>query len=98
MEILQEKGLNKMIDLNKEKLKLSYPCSWVYKIVILDKKNMKKIISSILGEREFMIKESKVSSKGKFKSYNLDLIVHHDDDRKTLYDLLGKHIDIKMVL
>lgn len=87
-----------MIDLNKEKLILSYPCSWSYKIVILETINMKKIIKDILGQREYKLKASKVSSKGKFKSYNLDLLVHHDDDRKGLYTLLGEHIDIKMVL
>ncbi len=87
-----------MIDLNKEKLVLNYPCSWAYKVVILDSKNMKKILKDILGQREYQLKASKVSSKGKFKSYNLELLVHSDDDRKELYALLGDHKDIKMVL
>lgn len=87
-----------MVDLNKEKLKLDYPCSWVYKIVLLESANAKKVASSILEGREHTVKESKVSKKGKYKSYNLDLLVHNDDDRKEIYSLLGDHQDIKMVL
>lgn len=87
-----------MIDLNKHKLKLDYPCNWSYKIVVLESIDIKFVTKEILLEREHKVKESKVSNKGKFKSYNLDLIVHNDDDRKLIYELLGKHSAIKMVL
>lgn len=87
-----------MVDLSKEKLKLDYPCNWTYKIVILEKININKVIVEVISKREHKVKESKVSSKGKYKSYSLDLIVHNEDDRKELYKLLGDHSDIKMVL
>lgn len=87
-----------MVDLNQHKLELDYPCSWIYKIVVLESTNIKHVIKEVILEREHSVKESKVSTKGKFKSYTLDLIVHNDDDRKTIYELLGKHSSIKMVL
>jgi len=87
-----------MVDLNKHKLELNYPCNWTYKVVVLEKSNVQKVIDDVIGKREHTVKESKVSSKGKFKSYSLDLIVHNEDDRKELYKLLGDHSDIKMVL
>ena len=87
-----------MVDLNKEKLKLDYPCSWVYKIVLLQEDNAKKIVKEVLEGRTHTLKASKTSKKGKFASFNLDLIVHNDDDRKYLYEILGKHDQIKMVL
>ncbi|MCP5062992.1 MAG: DUF493 domain-containing protein [Ignavibacteriae bacterium] len=87
-----------MIDLNKEKLHLDYPCSWKYKIVLLENINVKKIVKDILLEREHSLKDSNTSKKGKYKSYSIELIVHNDDDRKELYNLLGEHTDIKMVL
>lgn len=87
-----------MIDLSKEKLELNYPCSWKYKLVILETKNIKIIVEEILFNRDYEVKASKVSTKGKFKSFNLDLLVHNEDDRKTIYELLGQHNDIKMVL
>jgi putative lipoic acid-binding regulatory protein len=48
--------------------------------------------------REHKVKESKVSSKGKYKSYSLELLVHNEDDRKEIYKMLGEHSNIKMVL
>ncbi|ADG94690.1 conserved hypothetical protein [Arcobacter nitrofigilis DSM 7299] len=87
-----------MIDLNKHKLELDYPCNWVYKVVVVETVNIKKVVKEVIVEREHKLTESKVSSKGKFKSYTLDLLVHNEDDRKMIYELLGNHSDIKMVL
>jgi len=87
-----------MIDLNQHKLELDYPCSWKYKIVILETINVKNISKDVFGEREHSVKESKVSKKGKFKSYTIELLVHNDDDRKEIYKVLGEHTEIKMVL
>lgn len=87
-----------MIDLSKEKLELDYPCNWVYKLVVLEKVNIKTTVKEIVLEREHTVIESKKSAKGKFKSYTLELLVHNEDDRKTIFEVLGKHNDIKMVL
>ncbi len=87
-----------MIDLNKHKLELDYPCNWKYKIVIIESINVQYISKDIFGERNHKVKESKVSKKGKFKSYNIELVVHSDDDRKEIHRLLDEHKDIKMVL
>lgn len=87
-----------MIDLNKQKLQLDYPCSWKYKIVIHQQTNAKKITQEIFEQREYSVEKSKVSSKGKFKSYSLELLVHNEEDRKQIHKVLGEHKDIKMVL
>ena len=87
-----------MIDLNEHKLELDYPCNWKYKLVIKHEQNIKKIIKEVLDEREHGVKPSKVSAKGKFKSYTLEVMVHNDTDRKDLYQILGDHEHIKMVL
>lgn len=87
-----------MINLNDHKLELTYPCIWKYKIVILESINVKYISKDIFGSREHKVQESNVSKKGKFKSYNIELLVHSDDDRKEFHKLLGNHKDIKMVL
>ena len=87
-----------MIDLSKEKLELNYPCNWEYKLVVLEHINIKMTVKEIILNREHKVKESKVSAKGKFKSYTLELLVHNEDDRKELFKQLGKHENIKMVL
>lgn len=87
-----------MIDLNDKKLELDYPCSWEYKLVVLETTNIKQTVKEIIFEREHKVKESKVSSKGKFKSYTLEMLVHNEDDRKEIFKLLGEHSDIKMII
>ena len=87
-----------MIDLSKEKLVLDYPCSWEYKLVVLEHINIKTTVTEVISNREHKVKESKVSSKGKYKSYTLEMLVHNEDDRKEIYKMLGDHSHIKMVL
>ena len=87
-----------MIDLNNHKLELEYPCSWCYKIVIKDEHNGNKIAKEILDNRKHKVTKSKVSSSGKFKSYNVDLLVHSDEDRTALHKLFKDHKNIKMVV
>lgn len=87
-----------MRDLSNETLELNYPCSWPYKLVVLETANIKSVVKEIINEREHSIKKSKTSSKGKFISYTLELIVHNEDDRKSLYELLGGHSEIKMIV
>jgi putative lipoic acid-binding regulatory protein len=87
-----------MIDLNNHKLELDYPCEWKYKIVIRSEQNINPIIKEILEIREHKISKSKASSKGKFESFSLELIVHSDEDRQGIYKILGEHQHIKMVV
>ena len=60
--------------------------------------DIKITVKEVISNREHKVKESKVSSKGKFKSYTLELLVHNEDDRKEIYKMLGDHSNIKMVL
>jgi len=87
-----------MIDLSKEKLELDYPCNWEYKLVVLEHIDIKMTVKEVVLHREHKVKVSKVSSKGKYKSYSLELLVHNEDDRKEIYKMLGDHSNIKMVL
>ena len=87
-----------MIDLSKHKLELQYPCAWCYKIIIKDEHNANAIARNILEDREHKVSKSKASSKGKFKSYNVDLTVHSDEDRENLHKLFGDHKNVKMVV
>ena len=87
-----------MIDLSKEKLVLDYPCSWEYKLVVLEHIDIHITVKEVVLHREHKVQESKVSAKGKYKSYTLELLVHNDDDRTEIYKMLGEHSNIKMVL
>ena len=87
-----------MIDLSKEKLELNYPCNWIYKVIGKNENDIKSAVKEVLSEREYTLKISNISKKGNFKSFTLELLVHNEDDRKTLYEILSAHDNIKMVL
>ena len=37
-----------MIDLSDKKLELNYPCSWEYKLVVLETCNIKKCVKEVI--------------------------------------------------
>ena len=46
----------------------------------------------------FTLKYSHTSKNGTYQSFDIELLVHHDDDRLSLFNLFKSHHDIKMVL
>jgi len=89
MEILNDR---------KDKLELTYPCSWSYKLIAGEKEALEKAIHDVIVEREHKLTHSKNSKGGKYISMNLDLLVHNEDDRNFIYEALKAHQNIKMVL
>jgi len=81
-----------------EKLELTYPCSWSYKLIAGEKEALEKAIHDVILEREHKLTHSKNSKGGKYISMNLDLLVHNEDDRNFIYEALKAHQNIKMVL
>jgi len=81
-----------------EKLELTYPCSWAYKLIAGEKEALQKAIHDVILEREHKLTHSKNSKGGKYVSMNLELLVHNEDDRNFIYEALKAHQNIKMVL
>jgi len=81
-----------------EKLELTYPCNWAYKLIASEKKALEQAIRDVIEEREHKLTHSNNSKSGKYISMNLDLLVHNEDDRNFIYEALKKHQTIKMVL
>ncbi|MDA3908153.1 MAG: DUF493 domain-containing protein [Sulfurimonas sp.] len=81
-----------------DKLELTYPCSWSYKLIAGEKEALEKAIHDVIVEREHKLVHSKNSKGGKYVSMNLDLLVHNEDDRNFIYEALKAHQNIKMVL
>ena len=83
---------------NKKKVKLTYPCKWEYKLIGYEKEAIKKAIKDTIFEREHNLEYSKASKSRKYISMNLELLVHNEDDRNFIYEALKKHQNLKMVL
>jgi putative lipoic acid-binding regulatory protein len=87
-----------IINDKKEKLELTYPCSWCYKLIAGEKEALEQAIRDVINEREHKLTHSKNSKGGKYISMNLDMLVHNEDDRNFIYEALKAHQHIKMVL
>lgn len=81
-----------------DKLELTYPCSWSYKLIAGEKEALEKAIHDVIIEREHKLTHSKNSKGGKYVSMNLDLLVHNEEDRNFIYEALKAHQNVKMVL
>ncbi len=89
-----------MVNINdvEQKLKLTYPTDWRYKIVGEEQKKLEKAVHDVILEREHTLKHSNVSQTGKYVSMNLDLLIQNEDERQFIYEALKAHQHIKMVL
>lgn len=87
-----------ILNARQEKLELTYPCSWSYKLIASEVEALKQAIRDVIDEREHKLTHSKNSKGGKYVSMNLDMLVHNEDDRNFIYEALKAHQQIKMVL
>jgi putative lipoic acid-binding regulatory protein len=77
---------------------ISYPTNWGYKIIGLDEMSLRKSIDEVLEKFEYNLQFSKKSSKGKFISLNLNLIVQSEEERDLIFNKLKNSPNIKMVI
>ena len=87
-----------IINDSKEKVELEYPCNWCYKVIGESSEGIEEAVKDVVDAREHKLTESNKSKGGKYTSMNLDMLVHNDDDRQTIYEELKKHKNIKMVI
>lgn len=87
-----------IINGKEEHLELSFPCNWQYKVFTQHFEQIDTIVRSVVNDRTFTLKYSHTSKNGTYKSYEIDILVHSDDDRLALFALFKQHTDIKMVL
>lgn len=76
-------------DLNKEP-EIIYPNFWEYKIIVLDSENAQAIVQGVVGERQHKITPSKSSKEGKYKSYNLSVLVNSNQERLEIFSALKR--------
>ncbi|PIE59515.1 MAG: DUF493 domain-containing protein [Desulfobulbus propionicus] len=85
--------------LQGQKLDISYPCPWQYTIIGWDRTAVTKAVAAIAGEEGgYILTDSRSSSKGKYISMNLELILASEEMRLSLYRQLSEHAAVKLVL
>jgi len=80
------------------KPKIDYPCDWQYKIIGQDRRKILAAIKDILGQSQYTVNDSNVSSRGKYISMRLEVRVADESDRLKLYRDLAEHSAVKVVL
>lgn len=85
--------------LHGKKPQIDYPCPWQYTIIGWDREAIKTAVAGILGEDAgYILTDSRTSSRGRYISMSLELILHSEEMRLSLYHQLVEHIAVKLVL
>jgi len=87
-----------ILDSNSKKPNIEYPCDWHYKVIGIDVDEIIKAIELIAEGMEYKISSSNVSSKGKYFSLNLTVLVSSEIIRDIIFAKLKANEFVKMVL
>lgn len=82
----------------KEKPDISYPCTWLYKVIGTDEDALRQAIKIVCGKNTPQINKSHTSSGGKYCSLNVEIQVENEKIRLSYYKNLTNHAVVKVVL
>ncbi|MBU0674625.1 MAG: DUF493 domain-containing protein [Proteobacteria bacterium] len=77
---------------------IEYPCRWQYTIIGTHREQLRDLIEEIADSRQYTLCFSKVSSSGKYHSFDLDIEVRCQEERDALYQQLICHNLVKVIL
>lgn len=86
------------LDLTSDRLKLEYPCQWVYKVIGASEQELRDAIALIMVDRAHTVTMSNTSSSGKYVSLNVEIEVVDEEDRRNVYEVLCAHAATKYIL
>lgn len=90
---------NKMTPSNRQdKPEITYPCTWVYKVIGEDRTVLEEIIIAACAPLQVSVTRSHSSSKGKYHSLNAELLIPDESSRLKIYELLKSNPAVKIVL
>ncbi len=80
--------------------KISYPCSWSYKVIGADKNMVKEAAITILTAhgKKYSLQYAHASRTGKYHSWGITLNVASEMERNFLFAELKNHPQIKVVI
>ena len=87
-----------MFDFRDEKLHLSYPCQWVYKVIGSGQEQVRSAIDEVVEGHDYSVTYSNTSRTGKYCCLNVEMIVDSEQIRTEIYSALVSHPIIRLVL
>ena len=83
---------------NGQKLKITYPCHWTYKVIGSDEEKLREGIKNTVHLYEYKVEYSNQSRTGKYCSLNLVVKVPNEEIRLKIHQEFKNHCDVQMVL
>ncbi|MCX5828085.1 MAG: DUF493 domain-containing protein [Deltaproteobacteria bacterium] len=77
---------------------IDYPCSWSYQIIGADEDGLRRAAGEIIQDRTYRMVLSRSSEKGKYQSFQLEVVVESEGHRLAVYEALRSHPAVKIVL
>jgi putative lipoic acid-binding regulatory protein len=78
--------------------KLRYPTRWKYTVIGEDRRQLEGAIAGVVEDRSHKVSLSNVSSKGRYCSLVLELIVLNEAERQMIFERLRAHRAVMYVL
>ncbi len=86
------------LDENSPRLKLEYPCEWVYKVIGTSRDAIQKAIAEVLKGKQHKVELSNKSRTGKYCCLNIELMVDSEEERDKFYAAFKTRSGIVMVI
>ncbi|MCE5212037.1 MAG: DUF493 domain-containing protein [Deltaproteobacteria bacterium] len=80
------------------KLKLEYPCTWIYKIIGVDQDEMSSAVREIIQDRSCSITLSRLSKNARYCCLNVAVTVESESHRQSIYEAMKSNPAIKIIL
>ena len=87
-----------MNETRSDKPIIEYPTSWVYKVIGEDPRRVTDAVAATLGDEPHEISPSHRSATGKYRSFNVEMVVRDERHRTEVFEALRDHPDVIMVL
>jgi len=79
-----------MIDLSHHQVEIEYPLKWKYKVIILGEDVIDEVLECVKG-KDYACHAGNVSSKGKFATYNVEVLVFTEVERLEIHRAFSEH-------
>ncbi len=81
-----------------QKVKIDYPCRWIYKVIGSNRDELRSIVSALLQDIPHDISTSRSSATGKYHCLNVEVSVESDAKRIAIYEALRENPAVRIVL
>lgn len=81
-----------------QKLALAYPCEWAYVLIGASEADLRSAIETIVAEKSHTVALSHQSANGNYLSLKVLVVVHSDEERRSIYHAFHNHPATKLVL